>query len=147
MAISSNTASVSLAVHSRRSFGLSPLIRADAGLLVVLLSTPRRLNDARGSFARKELWGPSPSSTRAMAVADFDGDGHLDIAACPEELGCFVRLNDGKGTFRRGIQFQTPKAPPYSMTAADLNGDEWQDVVVARSEAPCFVMFNRPPKK
>jgi hypothetical protein len=40
MAVSSNTASVSLAVHSRRSFGLSPLIRADAGLHVALL--PRR---------------------------------------------------------------------------------------------------------
>src|SRR5947208_2235203 len=38
MAVSSNTASVSLAVHSERSFGLSALIGADAGLHVALLS-------------------------------------------------------------------------------------------------------------
>ena len=96
----------------------------------------------RGSFARKEPWGPSQSSTRAMAVADFDGDGHLDIAACPEELGCFVYLNDGKGTFRRGIQFQTHKALPYSMTAADLNGDHRPEILVGYVEAPGIVYFN-----
>jgi len=44
-------------------------------------------NDGKGNFVRKEVWGPSKSSIRAMAVADFDGDGRLDIAACPENLG------------------------------------------------------------
>jgi hypothetical protein len=39
-----------------------------------------------------------------MAVADLDGDGHLDIAACPEKLECFAYLND-TGTFRSGSQF------------------------------------------
>ena len=65
-------------------------------------------NDGKGNFARREPWGPPKSSTRAMAVADFDGDAHLDIAACPEELGCLVYLSDGNGSFQSGIQFQTP---------------------------------------
>jgi hypothetical protein len=44
-------------------------------------------NDGNGNFIRKEPWGPPKSSTRAMVVADFNGDGHLDIAACHENLG------------------------------------------------------------
>jgi hypothetical protein len=72
--------------------------------------------------------GPAKASIRAAAVADVDGDGHLDIAACPEELGCFVYLNDGKGNFGSGIQFQKPQALPYSMISADLNGDGHSDL-------------------
>ncbi len=99
-------------------------------------------NDGKGNFDRREPWGPPKSSTRAMAVADVDGDGHADIAACPEGLGCFVYLNDGKGAFRNGIQFQTPKAVPYSMIAADLNGDRRPEILVGYVEAPGVVYFN-----
>lgn len=100
------------------------------------------VNDGKGNFTRKEPWGPPKSSIRAMAVADFDGDGHLDIAACPEKLGCFVYLNDGKGNFRAGIQFQTPKALPYSMIAADLNRDHRPEIIVGYVEAPGVIYFN-----
>lgn len=42
-------------------------------------------NDGNGNFPRKQPFGPERSSTRAMAIADFDGDGRLDIAACHED--------------------------------------------------------------
>lgn len=100
------------------------------------------LNDGKGNFPRRGAWGPSQSSTRAMAVADVDGDGRLDIAACPEELGCFVYLNDGRGTFGSGMQFQAPKALPYSMIAADLNGDHRPEILVGYVKAPGVVYFN-----
>jgi hypothetical protein len=99
-------------------------------------------NDGKGNFARKAPWGPPKSSTRAMAVADFDGDGHLDIAACHEQTGCFVYLNDGKGKFGAGIPFQKPEALPYSMIAADLNGDHRPEIIVGYVEAPGVVYFN-----
>lgn len=99
-------------------------------------------NDGNGHFSRKTPWGPSKSSTRAMAAADLDGDGHLDIAACPEGLGCFVYLNDGKSRFRSGIQFQTPQAVPYSMIAADLNSDHRPEILVGYVEAPGVAYFN-----
>jgi hypothetical protein len=99
-------------------------------------------NDGKGNFARKEPWGPPESSTRAMAVADFDGDGHLDIAACHENLGCFVYLNEGKGNFSSGIQFQAAGALPYSMIAADLNGDHRPEILVGYVNAPGVVYFN-----
>ena len=100
------------------------------------------LNDGKGHFTHKVAWGPNKSSTRAMAVADFDHDGHLDIAACHEELGCFVYLNDGKGNFGPGIQFQVPKDVPYSMMAADLNGDGLPEILVGYVNAPGMIFFN-----
>jgi hypothetical protein len=99
--------------------------------------------DGKGNFIRRTPWGPPKSSTRAMAVADFDGDGHLDIAACHERLGCFVYLNDGNGHFGRGIQFQSPDALPYSMIAADLNRDHRPEIIVGYVNAPGVVYFNR----
>src|SRR5215471_1981367 len=99
-------------------------------------------NDGKGNFTRSEPWGPLNSSTRAMAVADLDGDGHLDIAACHEKLGCFVYLNDGKGRFGSVIQFQKPEALPYSMIAADLNRDRRPEIIVGYVGAPGVVYFN-----
>ena len=100
------------------------------------------LNDGKGNFAVKKPWGPPASSTRAMAIADFNGDGHLDIAACHEKLGCFVYLNDGHGNFSNSIRFDTPKAQPYSMIAADLNRDGRPEIVVGYVEAPGVIYFN-----
>jgi FG-GAP-like repeat len=99
-------------------------------------------NDGRGNFPRKVPWGPAKSSTRAVTVADFDGDGHLDIAACHENLGCFVYFNDGAGNFDSGIRFDTPKSVPYSMIAADLNRDGRPEILVGYVNAPGVVYFN-----
>jgi hypothetical protein len=99
-------------------------------------------NDGKGRFERTSLWGPPRASTRAMAVADFDGDGSLDIAACHEGVGCFVYLNDGHGNFGQGILIQGPAALPYSMIAVDLDGDKRPEIIVGYVEAPGIIFVN-----
>ncbi len=99
-------------------------------------------NDGHGNFTRKQPFGPAGSSTRAMAVADFDGDGHLDIAACHEGLGLFVYFNAGKGNFSPGVKIAGGDALPYSMLAADLNKDGRPEIIVGYVGAPGAIYFN-----
>jgi hypothetical protein len=99
-------------------------------------------NDGKGNFPRKEAFGPPGTSTRAMAIADFNGDGHLDIAACHEETGLVVYLNNGKGGFREAVTIAGKEALPYSMIAADLNKDGRPEIIVGYVEAPGAVYFN-----
>ncbi len=99
-------------------------------------------NDGKGNFPRKQPFGPGLSSTRAMAVADFDGDGHLDIAACDESRGLYVYLNAGQGKFGDGVKVAGREALPYSMTAADLNRDGKPEIIVGYVHAPGAVYFN-----
>jgi hypothetical protein len=100
------------------------------------------LNDGKGTFARKLPFGPRASSTRAIAVADFNGDGKLDIAACHENLGLYVYFNSGKATFGMGQQITGREALPYSMIAADLNRDGKPEIIVGYVGAPGAVYFN-----
>jgi hypothetical protein len=87
-------------------------------------------------------WGPAKGSIRAMAISDLDGDGHPDIAACPEELGCFAYFNDGKGNFGSGVRFAKSQAVPYSMLSADLNGDGRPDLIVGYVNARGVIYNN-----
>ncbi len=83
----------------------------------------------------------------AMAVADFDGDGILDIAAAvpgvpadstqPQPFGSvYVFKGVGAGGFAAPNQFDTGGALPVGLQAADLNNDGKPDLVVANAGDP-----------
>lgn len=70
----------------------------------------------------------------AVAAADFNGDGSIDIVAAGERNQLLLLTGDRRGGFRAG-----PPVPagsnPSSMAVADMNGDGHLDVVVANHES------------
>lgn len=96
------------------------------------------VNDGKGRFAESRLLAGGSAKAVAVALGDYNGDGHLDIV-----LGTLARypnyllLNDGTGRFPRAAPFgpDTDVSGNY-IAAGDLDADGHLDVVaVNRGQA------------
>ncbi|MGA9509722.1 MAG: FG-GAP-like repeat-containing protein [Candidatus Sulfotelmatobacter sp.] len=104
-----------------------------AGSVGVLLS------NADGTFQAPMSYSTIGADTSSVALADVNGDGHLDILVanqCVSPSGCSssgvaVLLGNGDGTFQPGVSFGVAGSNAYSIVAADVNGDGKVDLVVA----------------
>ena len=68
-------------------------------------------------------------SSRHIAVADFDADGHVDLAVSNfSDFGVSVMFGNGDGTFASGVTFAVGDGP-VSVQAADVNGDGKPDLI------------------
>ncbi len=72
------------------------------------------------------------TNPHAVATADFNGDGRLDLAVLTEPHGVSTLLGNGDGTFRPTQHFSTGQAP-LSLAVADFNGDGNVDLVTANN--------------
>jgi hypothetical protein len=91
------------------------------------------LGNGNGTFSSSTIYkvGSSPTS---VAVADFRGNGKLDLAVASLEGGITVLLGNGDGTFQPtpGVYLNFP----VWVASADLNGDGKADLAAAQLGKP-----------
>ena len=73
------------------------------------------------------------SFPRVIAVGDFNGDGHADLAVDDFDINkVSVLLGNGDGTFQAAASYAT-QLGPTAIVVGDFNGDSRADIAVANS--------------
>jgi hypothetical protein len=84
----------------------------------------------------------SGSGCRSIAVGDFAGDGHLDLALASYGSNTLnILMGNGDGTFGAAQSYATGLYPA-SVAVADFNGDGKLDLVVANSSGVIVFLGN-----
>jgi hypothetical protein len=95
-------------------------------------------NTGNGAFGAGVEY-PIANIGRAVAAADLNGDGKLDLAATsggpPGGNGAVVvLLGDGAGAFGSPVSYEVGRFP-YSIVAGDVNGDGTIDLATANNNS------------
>jgi hypothetical protein len=121
--------------------GNADLVGTAAGIQVLL-------GNGNGTFNALAPFDPN-GQVSAFALADFDGDGKLDVLTS-EGAGAVttnsIFLGNGDGTFNP-TQFNIPyNYPPHSLPTnvqvADMNGDGKPDLIIESGISTIFVLLN-----
>lgn len=88
---------------------------------------------------------PSPyitgAASRAVRIADLDGNGSLDLVTANRDDGTIsVLLSAGSGIFSPAVNYPAGQAP-VDLTLADFNGDGNLDVAVANRNSDSFSLL------
>lgn len=86
------------------------------------------LGAGNGTFASAGAFAAG-STTRGVAVADFDWDGRDDVVAS-SAAGTFFLASNANGTLQAAVSVLGPPANVGGVAAGDLDGDGHPDVVV-----------------
>ncbi len=114
------------------------------------------LGDGKGNWRRwsEAKYPRLPFDYGDAAAADFNGDGHMDLALGMHLRGVVALLGDGKGNFKdwsKGLDLQVPGQDgndgsgfsSRTIMALDWNGDGRTDIV-ALGEGPRLNVTARP---
>jgi Big-like domain-containing protein/VCBS repeat protein len=121
--------------------GLDPACRL--GTVSVLLG------NGNGTF-QPELGFPAGMFPLSVALADFDGDGHPDLAVaqpCGADPTCVsngavgILLGNGDGTFQPFVSYLSTGLNTVRLTVGDFNGDHYSDVVALNAQATDITVF------
>lgn len=83
-----------------------------------------------------------PDLTMAIALADLDGDGSLDVIAGNFGQPNRVYFNDGRGRFGPGFAVGGNADLTRAIAVGDFNGDKHPDIVAGNLNAPVRVYLN-----
>jgi len=105
------------------------------------------LGDGSGRIRKAYNLGKVSDRSYTGGLADFNGDGFLDIAVsndAPDRK--LIYFNDGKGNFKIGAEFGLPEWPTRNLSVADINADGLPDIILAnRGDSPTsnYICINR----
>lgn len=98
------------------------------------------VNDGNGGFGEVRRFGSEADVAFAVALADFDKDGRIDIAMANSGVQNRVYFNRASGF--EPVDIPADPADIYNVSVGDLDEDGWPDLVFAVSEGSNYVAFN-----
>jgi hypothetical protein len=93
------------------------------------------LGDGKGHWKGWAATVPHALDYGSVVVADFNKDGHADMAFSVHLTGVFVYMGDGKGHFTEASEGLPHDFPSRRLIVADVNRDGYPDLV-AVTEGP-----------
>jgi hypothetical protein len=96
------------------------------------------LGNGDGTFQSAVSYNPGGIGLEAIAVADVNHDGKLDLVVAEEVVingltgaGAAVLLGNGDGTFQAAKGYFSGACGPLAVAVADVNGDGKPDILIA----------------
>ena len=104
-----------------------------------------RLNDGSGGFGPAVTVGHQPPldfdlAPRGFALADFNRDGRVDIAA-GTGTALEVLLGAGDGTFAAAVSYGMAGGDPLTVTAIDIDRDTDVDLILDDQDSDALLLF------